>query len=224
MRGYHFIVAGRILVETLLNFLGLLNVRAALRRPNPERERIAFQAYSVHLAQCFAPIIASLQQEAPHIDIDLIILPHPHFSFRSLWQLWTFSRDVLRVPERNIRFFWQVLWEKYDLLVCTDVYARFPLRATEKVLVKHGAGVATRILKRHPLRKTIFDFDLVLVNGDADYEVLSRFCAPKFFADRVAVAGFPYLDRLHACPETREAYLRRVGLASNRKIALVAPS
>jgi hypothetical protein len=224
MRGYQFIVAARILGEALVNFLGMLNVRPVLRRPHPERKRIAFQAYSVHLAQCFAPIVAKLQQEAPDIDIDFIILPHPHFTFRSLWELRKFSRDVLNVPEKNIRFFWQVLWEKYDLLVCTDVYARFPLRSRKKVLLKHGAGVASRILKRHPFRKTIFDFDLVLVNGDADYEILLRFCASKFIADSVVVAGFPYLDRLHTCPETRAAYLQRVGLASNKKIALLAPS
>jgi hypothetical protein len=40
----------------------------------------------------------------------------------------------------------------------------------------------------------------------------------------VVVAGFPYLDRLESCPETRDAYLRRIGLASGGKVALVAPS
>lgn len=223
MHGYQLIVAWRVLIGALLYLIGLLNVRAALR-PNRRTRSIAFQAYAVHLAQCFAPIIARLQQEAPDIDIHFIILPHPHFPFRSLRDLRAFARDCLKVPDGNVRFFWQVLWRKYDLLVCTDVYARFPLRRTRKVLLKHGAGVASRILKRHPFRKTIFDFDLVLVNGEADYEILSNSCPPKFVADRVIAAGFPYLDRLQTCAETREDYLRRVGLAPDKKVALVAPS
>lgn len=223
MHGYQLIVGCRVLVEVLLNLKGLLSVRAALR-PISTKRRIAFQAYAVHLAQFFTPIIARLQQEAPDIDIHFIILPHPHFSLGSLRELRAFARDVLKVPESNIHFFWQVLWEKYDLLVCTDVYAKFPLRSTRKVLLKHGAGIASRILKWHPFRKTIFDFDLVLVNGEADYELLSDACAPKFVADRVIAAGFPYLDRLQTCAETREDYLGRVGLAPNQKVALVAPS
>jgi hypothetical protein len=223
MRGYQFIVAGRFLVEALLNFLGLLRVRVGSHRAGPQRS-IAFQAYAVHLAQCFAPVIARLQREAPDIDVHFIILPHPHFSFRSLRDVRAFAHDVLKISETKIRFYWQVLWRKYDLLVCTDVYARFPLRRTRKVLLKHGAGVASRILKWSPFRKTIFDFDRVLVNGEADYELLTRFCPPGFIADRVIVAGLPYLDRLETCPETREAYVERVGLPSTGKIALVAPS
>lgn len=223
MPGFRILIAWRALVEALLNLVGLLNVFRALRAA-PQQRCIAFQAYAVHLAQCFAPIIAKLQREVPGIDVHFIVLPHPHFSFRSLRELRTFARDCLKVPTANIHFFWQVLWQKYDLVVCTDVYAKFPLRHTKTVLLKHGAGVASRILTRHPFRKTIFDFDLVLVNGQADYDLLASCCATKFVADRVIAAGFPYLDRLQTCAETRDAYLRRVGLAPNKNVALVAPS
>ncbi len=223
MHWYQATVLGRFLLERLLNLWGLLNFRPA-RAAAGHRRCIAFQAYSIHLAQCFAPIIDNLKEEAPDVDVHFILLPHPHFSLRSLGELRAFVRDTLKIDEAHIHFFWQAIWRKYDVFVCTDVYARFPLRRTRKVLLKHGAGVASRVLQRHPLRKTIFDFDLVLVNGEADYELLAGCCAPEFVRDRVAVAGLPYLDRLRTCPEDRETYLRRIGLARDRRVALVAPS
>jgi hypothetical protein len=223
MRRYQIIVAWHVLIEALLNLGGLLNVFPALR-PTRQRKRIAFQAYAEHLAQCFAPIIDRLQKQAPEIEVHFIVLPHPHFTFRSVIDLRSFARNCLKVAAPNVRFFWQVLWQKYDLLVCTDVYARFPLRRTKKVLLKHGAGVASRILTRHPFRKTIFDFDLVLVNGEADRDLLHRFATEKFVTEKVIAAGLPYLDRLQTCPESREAYLRRIGIAPNKRIALIGPS
>lgn len=154
MYRYRLIIAGRVLLGALLNLLGFLRVRVPLLRTR-QRKRIAFQAYSVHLAQCFVPVINRLREHVPEFEIHFLILPHPHFSFRSLWTLRTFARESLKIPGHNVQFFWQALWQKYDLLVCTDVYARFPLRRTKRVLLKHGAGVASRILKRHPWRKTI---------------------------------------------------------------------
>lgn len=221
--GYWLTIAWRVLLETVLSLIGLLHISAALRQ-HPRRKRIVFQAYSAHLAQFFTPIIAKLQQEEPELDIHFIVLPHPHFSFSSLRALCTFARDRLKVPSRNVRFFWQVLWQKYDLLVCTDVYARFPLRHTKKVLLKHGVGVTSRMLTRHPLRKTIFDFDLVLVSGEADCDLLRRFCAVGFALEKVIAVGLPYLDRLQTCPETRDAYLRRMSLEPYKSVVLVAPS
>jgi hypothetical protein len=223
MYRYQLIVAGRELLGALLNLLGLLNVRLTSPR-TPQKKRIAFQTYSVHLAQCFIPIISRLQENVPEFEIDFLILPHPHFSFRSLWALRSFARENLKIPGRNVQFFWQVLWQKYDLLVCTDVYARFPLRRTKRVLLKHGAGVASRILQWHPWRKTIFDFDLVLVNGEADLDLLRRFCPRDFIDKKVIAAGLPYLDRLTTQAGSRDDYLRRLGLEVHKQVLLVAPS
>jgi hypothetical protein len=223
MYRYQLIVAGRVLLGAVLNLLGFLNVRGILPR-TPQRKRISFQTYSVHLAQCFVPIINRLREHVPEFEIHFLILPHPHFSFRSLWALRTFARESFNLPSSNVRFFWQVLWQKYDLLVCTDVYARFPLRRTKRVLLKHGAGVASRILKRHPWRKTIFDFDLVLVNGEADLDLLRRFCPGDFIDKKVIAAGLPYLDRLYAHVESHDVYLRRLGLEADEPVVLVAPS
>jgi hypothetical protein len=223
MNRYQLIVAGRVLLGTLLNLLGFLNVRVILPR-TPQRKRIAFQAYSIHLAQCLVPIINRLRKSVIEFEIDFLILPHPQFSFRSLWALRNFARENLKIPERNVQFFWQALWQKYDLLVCTDVYARFPLRRTKRVLLKHGAGVASRILKRHPWRKTIFDFDLVLVNGEADLDLLRRFCPEAFIDKKVIAAGLPYLDRLYTQGCGRDDYLRQLGLDGHKQVVLVAPS
>ena len=223
MHWYKIIIAWHVLIEVLLNLWGLLNVRAVFR-PTRQRTRIVFQAYAEHLAQCFAPIIDRLQKQAPEVEVHFIVLPHPHFTFRSVIDLRSFVRNCLKVSAPNVRFFWQVLWQKYDLLVCTDVYARFPLRSTKKVLLKHGAGVASRILTRHPFRKTIFDFDLVLVNGEADRDLLSRFGAEKFVAEKVIAVGLPYLDRLQTELGAREVYRRRMGIAANKKVALIGPS
>ena len=217
------LVAWRAVLQALLYLGGILRPRLQSRRA-PRRKRLAFQAYSAHLAQGFAPVIAKLQQEAPDLELHFLILPHPHFSFRSLWALRDFARDALHVPGPNVRFFWQVLWQRYDLLVCTDVYASFPLRRTRRVLLNHGAGVASRFLEPHPLRKTVFDFDLVLVSGEADLELLRRVCPEEFVAEKVVATGQPYLDRLYARGDSRAAYLRGLGLDDREPVVLVAPS
>jgi hypothetical protein len=223
MLWYQIPVAGRLSVEALLNLTGLLNVRDVLRRAGP-KPRIAFQAYAKHLALCFAPIIDALRRDVPDIEIHFIVLPHPQFTLESLIDLRDFVRDTLGVPADNIRFFWQAVWHRYDLLICTDVYARFPMRRPKTVLLKHGAGVASRALKRHWFRKTITDFDLVLVNGEADRELLSTHGPGTVVLEKVFAVGLPYLDRLQTYPEPRESYLRRLGVAPDRKVAWVGPS
>ena len=216
-------VAWRVFVELLLNLAGILDVRQAFRSKS-ERPQIVFQAYAEHLALFFAPVIDRIQREAPHVEIHFMVLPHPEVSFASLVRLRRFAHESLHIPADHIRFFWQTLWHRYDLLICADVYARFPLRRPRTVLLKHGAGVASRILKPHWLRKTIADFNLVLVNGEADRDVLRRHGRDQHVGEKVIAAGLPYLDRLLTCPESRDAYLRRIGIKPGRKVAFVGPS
>lgn len=220
---YKLIALWRALVDLLLSFIGLFNVPAMFRR-RPARKTIAFQAYAPHLAQCFASIIERLQHEYPDIEIHFIILFHPQLPLRSATILRDFVHHRLGIAQSNIHSYWQTLFSRYDIVVCTDVYAKFPLRRSNRILLKHGAGVADRILKPSFLRRTIFDFDLVLVSGDADYEVLRRRCPESFIRNKVFAAGLPYLDRLQTCEESRHAYLRRLGLSPDKRIALVAPS
>jgi len=211
------------MVEALLTLIGLLKVNVG-PRPHPGRKRIAFQAYSVHLAQFFIPVITKLRQEAPEFDLHFIVLPHPHFSWGSLQALRAFAREDLQVPDSHIHYFWDALWHKYDLIICTDVYAKFPFWHAQKVFLNHGPGLARRLLCRHPLRKTLLDFDLVLLAGEEDLDLLRRFCPRKFVEQKVRAAGFPYLDSLLTCVGQRDTYLRRLGLEPNKATVLFAPS
>ena len=216
-------VVGRATLGGMLHAFGVLRLGGLLRAKG-RRRRVAFQSYSVHLAQCYATIIEQLRRDFPDLDIDFIVLPHPHFPLRAWRELREFATEVLGFPERNVRPYWQTIWDKYDFLICTDVYARFPLRATKRVLLKHGVGVASRVVEPHMFRKTAFDFDLVLVSGQVDYETLVRAAPPSFAATKVVAAGLPYVDRLERNEGGRDDYLRRLDLDTDKPIVLLAPS
>ena len=223
MRKYQLLVAWRFVSEAALNGFGLCRVGAALRK-STQRKKIAFQAYSVHLAQFFAPIISKLRVEAPELDIHFIVLSHPHFAADSTQALHTFARKDLQIPEGNIHHFWETLWHSYDLIVCTDVYAKFPLRRSLRVFLNHGPGIARRLVERSPFRKTLYDFDLVLLSGEEDRDLLQRLCGAEFVTDKFKLVGFPYLDRLSADEATRGAYLHSLGLDPDKPVVLLAPS
>lgn len=223
MRRYRLLVTWRLLSEAALNGFGLCRVGAALQK-RTERKQIAFQAYSVHLAQFFAPIISKLRAEAPALDVHFIVLPHPHFTGDSTKALHTFARKDLQIPEGHIHYFWETLWHRYDLIVCTDVYAKFPLRRSPRVFLNHGPGIGRRLLERSPFRKTLYDFDLVLLSGEEDRDLLQRLCAAEFVANKVKPVGFPYLDRLSASAATRGGYLHALGLDPDKPVVLLAPS
>jgi hypothetical protein len=219
---YRAAVVWRVFVEMLLCLVGLFHVAPLFRVAR--RPRIGFQTYGRHLAISLAPVIDQMRYQVPDVEVDFIVLGHPQFSIRSWHALRRFARDRLRLPSAQVRFFWQSLWRRYDLLVCADVYARFPLRPARTVLLKHGAGVSARALRPHWLRKTVDDFDLVLVNGEADRASICRHAPAHGVAGKVVAAGLPHMDRLENCAETRERYCARIGIPPERKVALVGPS
>jgi hypothetical protein len=218
------IVALRALEEVMLNVLGFLNIAPLFFPAEKRKKRIAFQAYSVHLAQLYQTIIPRLLEQAEAIEIFFIVLPHPHFSHRSRLELRRFVHSTLRIPRKNIKDYWQTIWCKFDIIVCTDVYSKFPLRRAKKILLKHGAGVSSRIVTKHLFRKTIFDFDLILVNGNYDLDLIDRFLPNGKANLKLISIGFPYLDRFENLVVTRQMYEQRLGLDANRKIVLFAPS
>jgi hypothetical protein len=223
MNKCRWIIAGRVLSELALNSIGLWRFGAALQKGS-KRKRIAFQAYSVHLAQFFRPVISALRAKAPAVDIHFVILPHPHFTGDSTKALYAFALKDLKIPEQQVHYFWETLWHKYDLIVCTDVYAKFPLRGSRTVFLNHGPGIARRLLGRSMFRKTLYDFDLVLLSGEEDRNLLQRHCTAEFVEHKVKSAGFPYLDRLSSDAGTRTSYLRALGLDSEKPVVLLAPS
>ncbi len=216
----HIRMAVRVAVELALGLLGLFDLRPQRAPAPPGRRRIAFQVYSEHLAQAVEPVVAELRRGGD-VDIFFVILPHPHFPIRSWWATRAFVRRKLGVPPDHIRFFWQTLWLRYDLVVFSDVYARFPPRRTRRALLLHGPGLQHRFFVKSRLRKTLEDFDAVLVNGPGDAELVrSRLGGEPPFA--LHAAGFPFLDGLvrGAVPE---GYHRRLGLDPARKTVLFAP-
>ena len=206
-----------------LTLVGALDVRAlAVRRPLGRR-RIAFQAYSVHLAQVFKPIIDVLRRDPDGIELSFIILLHPQFPLNSLGELRRFARDDLGFPEAAILFQWQALWRRFDLILYADVYASFPWRAAKHAVLMHGAGLRARMFESHLLRRSIADFDYVLVNGDYDARLARPVLDARGQGKQLLVAGFPFLDRLQQVSITREEYLARLGLEPARPTVLVAP-
>jgi len=212
----------RLLAEISLLAIGLLNPSAALRRRScSSAKKVAFQAYSVHLAQFFQTTIARLQTD-PNVEVSFIILLHPQFPLRTLSELRVYARSVLGIPEKRIKLFWQVLWEDFDLIICTDVYARFPVRKTRKCLIAHGPGLTTRFFRKHPLRKTVFDFDLVAASGAYDLAILEEAVAGRQ-SPRLVAVGFPFLDRLFGEADSREEFSRSQGFDPARPIVLFSP-
>ncbi len=212
-------------VENMLNLTGLLNVTPLLLSRKNSRRKIAFQAYSTHLAQFYQPIISDLSKEPDQFEITFIVLPHPHFSFGSIWKLKEFANSKLHLPRENIKFYWETLWDEFDLMICTDVYAKFPLRRTKRWLLKHGPGVVSRIIRSSGLHsKTIFNFDRILLTGEYDFQMIKAHCDDEAILLKLMPIGFPFLDRLESPQMTKESYFRKLSLDMNRKTVLVAPS
>ena len=214
----------RVLIEVIFNIIGILNIKPLFLSNNFVKKRIAFQAYSIHLAQFYQTIISELLKDEK-IEIIFIILPHPHFSLKSTFGLKEYANITLHIPKENIKLYWETIWDKFDLIFYTDVYAKFPLRKTRKYLLKHGPGVRGRVIKKSFLRlhKTIFDFDLTLLNGDHDFELIMAYCTNDKISSRLISIGFPYLDGFKHLNITREAYFKRLSLDMDKKTVLLAP-
>ena len=230
-RGERFRVALRLLRHWALAFFGLFVTPP--ERSRERRRRIAFQAYSAHLAQFYATVIAELRRQ-PDVEVELVILPHPHLPLAAERELRSFARERLGLSDDQIVPYWRTLWRRFDALVCADVYARFPLRRCPRILLRHGPGTNRRHVIRRRFRKTLFDFDLALVPGEHDREVLAEAVAAGLGSRRrgigggrgarIVASGQPFLDRLGERAAERESYLAALGLDRARPIVLFAPS
>ncbi len=214
-------VLARAGADLALRTLGLLNFKPLFERPG--RKTIAFQSYSAHLARCYAPVIARLRESSSDVRIVFLILRHPHVPLSATRELRRYVRDGLAIEDDDVLFFWQSLWARFDMLVCGDVFARFPVRRTSTVLMPHGTGLAPRWLNQHPLRKSFADFDHLLLAGEYDFDVLSQHPTAGALAVRARPIGFPFIDAIPNFPLTREQYDGRLRLAPKRPIVLFAP-
>jgi hypothetical protein len=214
-------VFARAGVDLALRSLGLLNFKPLFERSGPTT--IAFQSYSRHLARCYAPVISRLRESSSDLRIIFLILLHPHVPLSATRELELYVRDELAIPARDTFFFWERMWARFDMLVCGDVFARFPVRRTRTVMMPHGTGLAPRWFNRHPLRKSLADFDHLLLAGEYDFEVLLQHPTASGLARRARPLGFPFIDALGSAPPTREEYDARLGLIPNKPIVLFGP-
>ena len=212
----------RVSVDSALTLIGAADVRRILTRAAGGRVRLAVQAYSVHLAHFFGPVLEEIRRRMD-AEIFFIAMLHPHFPLGTLGELRRFADGTLGIPASHTLYHWQTLWMPLDLVLYTDVYARFPWRARRHAILMHGAGLQARMLTPHPLRKSVLDFDLVLVNGEFDARRVRAVLAARGHENRVAAAGFPFLDRLMDPQGLRSDYVARLGLDASRPIVLVAP-
>jgi hypothetical protein len=185
------------------------------------RRRVGFQAYSVHLAQFYRPLIDRLRERSD-VEVSFVVLAHPHFPRRTWGELRRYARSELKLPNRSILPYWRATREPFDLMVCADVFASLPPRTEKSCVLMHGAGLTSRVASRGPFRKSVLDFDVALVCGDHDLELLGGLSHRSPF--EVRATGLPLLDEPPDTTPPRSEYLRGLELDDSRKTVLFAPS
>lgn len=208
-------------LDLWLRTLGSLNLAPLFDR-DPRRV-VVFQAFSTHLAQCYQPLIERLRAEEPELRLVLQILLHPHVPLAAARDLYMYARNHLKFRPEDVGYYWRQIWNRCDLLVCTDVFARFPARAGRTVLLPHGSGLMPRMFEPHPFRKSMADFDLTLVAGAFDLDSVRQLPQVQPYLERLQPIGFPFLDRLAKPPLARDAYIAKLGLDPSLPIVLFAP-
>lgn len=181
-------------------------------------KRVAFQAYNPQTAQIFLPIINALRN-IPGVDIWFVVMFHPYHGFRGIKETASFAVKELGISRNRVMPVWQSYWQRFDCLVCSDVYAKFPVVRTRKILLPHGAGMLSRWVKRHLLRKTVSDFDSYLLCGEFDRSQVIDFISQK---PSLGVVGFPFVDTLFERAIRHGATGNRASAV--RKTVLYAPS
>jgi hypothetical protein len=189
-----------------------------------KRARIVFQSYSVHLAQFYRAVIREIRCQDSDADIWFEMLPHPHFPPQALEDLRDYAVRDLEVDPGKILGSRQMARIPADLVVCGDVFARLRRRSGRHCLLLHGPALASRALTRRPLRRSAFDFDLVLVNGEFDRRRLAEARDQRGARARIEDVGLPYLDGLDESLGARRRYLARLGLDERKPTVMFGPA
>ena len=218
---YHIIkaIVFRAVVLFPFEFIGFLNCSPVLKKKKNRVKRIAFQAYNPQVAQVYQSIIDELKKDHD-IEIWFIVMFHPYHGFSGLKETRKFAHETLRINEKHILNIWEVYWHKFDCLICSDVYAKFPLMKTKKIIVPHGSGLLSRWVKKSLLRKTVADFDYYLLCGNLD---LSQIKDNIDENTELIKTGFPFVDRL-AGDNDSYGIVPELHNDLEKKIILYAPS
>ncbi len=186
-----------------------------------QKKRVAFQAYNPQTAQVFLPIVNELKKQAG-LEIWFIVMFHPYYGLKGLIETKAFAIKELGIEKNNLLFIWEAYWRRFDALICSDVYAKFPVIKTKKLIIPHGAGLLSRWVVKNPLRKTVSDFDAYLLCGDFDLLQVKDRMSGKTGLHSV---GFPFVDSLfHDSTRSGLADHEATVKAENRKVVLYAPS
>lgn len=185
------------------------------------KKRIAFQAYNPQTAQVFIPIVNELKKQAG-LEIWFIVMFHPYHGLKGLIETRAFAIKELGIEKHNLLFIWEAYWRRFDALICSDVYVKFPVTKTKKLIIPHGAGLLSRWVVKNPLRKTVSDFDAYLLCGDFDLLQVKDRLRGKAELHSV---GFPFVDCLfHDSPRSGLPAHTAAVKADNKKVVLYAPS
>jgi hypothetical protein len=212
----------KLVRDLVRNGAGSFRLAPLLRPPRAGLWRIAIQSYSIHLAQMFRTIVAELLARSD-VELSFLVLSHPEFPASTERSLREFVRRELGIPEDRILGYHEALWERFDLVIYNDVFARFPLASTRNCLLTHGPLLEPRFFEPGLLRKTVADFDVVAVCGRLDLErVASRIRTLDSPPELVSV-GYPFLDRLSHPGVDRDSYLKGLALDPTLPAVLLAP-
>ena len=199
------------------------------QRPRPEVEprcfhdpAIMFQSYSVHHAYYFEAIIRKLRERG--VTVYFQVLDHPHFKAGEKTALRNFARERLEIPPEMIFAHPDTPAMPIDLLVCADVYARFSSNVRRTCIIFHGPTLPIRNFKYRPFRKTLYDFDRVVPNGEYDLRLIKQYRSKKMEDFEAVAGGCPFLDSIAAPTRSRAEHLQRLGLDPEKKTVLIAPS
>ena len=214
-------VAKVLLHEKALTLLQRLSPQRTAS-PHPTPPLILFQAYSVHIARFFTSIIHELHHRG--VDMGLQIVRHPHFSPDETRALRRFAEEELSIPPGRILTYPESPSRRIDVLVCADVYARFPRNTRRTCRIFHGPMLLQRNFKRFPFRKTVYQFDKAIVSGAYDLRLMEQQNRGRHNGFEAVVGGFPFLDILTAPTVSKEEYYRKLGLDPNKPTILIGPN
>jgi len=214
---------GKLIYQDLLNFSHGFNAVQSNQIGSDSHPTIVFQAYSVHLAQFFSPIIHTLRSH--DVNLGFQILYHPQFSHAEIDSLRRYATDHLSFKPDSITVYPNIPTHSIDLLVCADVFARFPQQTHQKCIIFHGPVLQRRNFKYFPFRKTLYQFDKLIVSGPYDLRLINKYRPKHRINFEAVLGGFPFLDALTTSPAlSKMAYYQKFGLDMNLSTILIGPN
>jgi len=215
-------IAGELMFETALALSNRLRPAPAVPVTTGSHPTIVFQAYSVHLAQVFSSVVHGLRERGA--DIGFQILHHPHFPHTEAEALRHYAREQLGIHPECIRIYPQIPANRIDLLVCADVYARFPRHTRQTCIMFHGPVLQRRNFKRFPFRKTLYQFNKAITCGRYDLRLIEKSRDNHREGFEAVVGGFPFIDPLTTPTMSKMEYYQKLGLDLDKPTILIGPN